>query len=404
MAKDLKGKQLPKGIIQRPDGRYMGRFTFAGERYTLYENKSPAKLKKAMEDMRYELEHGLRGKTKKINLDNFFKIWISEKQTDGVKETTVMLYSNYYRWYIQNKLGKKLIVDITKNNIKEIIKDMETGTKTCTQKSVSTIRKTYSIIYDIMNFAVSENIIMTNPCVGIKLPKEKKSERRVMDSEEQKILLDAIKGSYYEDFYIIALGTGMRINEILALTWDDIDYDENKIHVNKTLAYIQEEKGEHGYLQFQDPKTDAGIRDIPFLPGVKECFKKHKIKQDTQRMKVANLWKSTAGMENLVFTTETGSPINSQYIRKNMNYIVKKINKEEARKAALENRDPKIFEHITPHALRHSFATRAFESGMKPKTVQEILGHSSLSMTMDLYTHVTDNIKEEEMQKMKNTI
>ncbi|MGN1191077.1 MAG: hypothetical protein ACI4S0_00255 [Dorea sp.] len=150
MAKDLKGKQLPKGIIQRPDGRYMGRFTFAGERYTLYENKSPAKLKKAMEDMRYELEHGLRGKTKKINLDNFFKIWISEKQTDGVKDTTVMLYSNYYRWYIQNKLGKKLIVDITKNNIKEIIKDMETGTKTCTPKSVSTIRKTYSIIYDIM--------------------------------------------------------------------------------------------------------------------------------------------------------------------------------------------------------------------------------------------------------------
>lgn len=403
MAKDLKGKKLPKGIIQRPDGRYMGRFTFAGERYTLYENKSPTKLKKAMEDMRYELEHGLRGKTSKMDLNNFFKLWIDEKKND-VKETTLMLYKNYYRWYIKNKLGKKLIADITKSNVKEIIKDMEMGTKTCTPKAVSTIRKTYSIIYDIMNFAVSENIIMANPCVGIKLPKAKKSERRVMDSEEQRILLDAIRGSYYEDFYIIALGTGMRINEILALTWDDIDFDENKIHVNKTLAYIQKEKGQHGHLQFQDPKTDAGTRDIPFLPGVKECLKKHKIKQNTHRMTIANVWQPAEGMENLVFTTETGRPVNSQYIRKNMDYIVKKINKEEAKKAQLEDREPVIFKRITPHALRHSFATRAFESGMKPKTVQEILGHSSLAMTMDLYTHVTDDTKEEEMQKMKDTI
>lgn len=161
---------------------------------------------------------------------------------------------------------------------------------------------------------------------------------------------------------------------------------------------------EHGHLQFQDPKTDAGIRDIPFLPGVKECLKKHKIKQNTHKMKIANVWQPAEGMENLVFTTETGRPINSQYIRKNMDYIVKKINKEEVKKAQLEDRGPVIFKRITPHALRHSFATRAFESGMKPKTVQEILGHSSLAMTMDLYTHVTDDTKEEEMQKMKDTI
>lgn len=272
-------------------------------------------------------------------------------------------------------------------------------------KSVNTISKTYYILYDIMNYAFICDLIVKNPCIGIKLPKmQEECERRVLSSEEQNVFVEAIKGTYYEDFYIVALGTGMRINEILALTWDDVDFNKGVIHVNKTLVYIQKGKGEKGYLQFQKPKTKAGKRDIPMLPTVEICLNKRRTKQNADRIKYKEIKKPQKGMENLVFTSETGKPIHDKYIRKNLKYIVSKINKEEKRNAIKENRKPIIFEDMTPHTLRHSFATRAFESGMKPKTVQEILGHSSLAMTMDLYTHVTDDTKKKEMDKLKHII
>ena len=111
-------------------------------------------------------------------------------------------------------------------------------------------------------------------------------------------------------------------------------------------------------------------------------------------------WCPVEGGEDLVFTTKTGSPVRGLNVAETLNNYVKKINKQEEIQAAREQREPVIFERITPHTLRHTFATRAFESGIPPKVVQQILGHSSLEMTMDLYTHVTEDVQSKEIQKL----
>lgn len=396
MALDKNGKTLPKGITLRSDGRFMGRFTYAGERYTMYDDDNPKRLKKAMEDMRYELEHGIKGKVNNVTLDKWVEIWLTEYKANTVKESTYLLYRNYYEWYIKPQIGRLKIKDIKNVHIQKIFNAMKDK-----KLSLNTMKKTYSIIYDILNYALNNDIILKNPCICIALPKQEVKKRRVMTTAEQEIFERAMQGSTYEHVYKVALCSGMRIGEILGLTWSDVDFENSLISVNRTLLYYQSGKGEKCAPKFQEPKTKAGKRRIPMLTQMIRVLKLQKLQQNTQRVELGNNYRELKDFENLVFTTKFGKPIYESYINENLKYIVSHINKEEYKQAKEEGRDPVTFEKITPHTLRHTFATRAFEKGMKPKTVQEILGHSSLSMTMDLYTHVTEETKVEEMKKLE---
>mgnify|MGYP003373835328 CR=1 FL=1 len=392
MAKDKNGKQLPPGVTQRPDGRYMGRFTYQGERYTLYDNSDPKRLRKAMEDKRYELEHGLRGKIDNVTVDKWAKIWLTEYKANSVKPSTYVLYTNRYTWYIAPQIGKLMVKDIKNAHIQKIVNSMKSQ-----GYSRSTIKKAYAVISDMMNYAVKNDMIPKNPCTGVVIPKEEPRERRVMSAEEQEQFEEYMRGDPCETIFIVALYTGMRIGEVLGLTWDDVDFKNNQIRINKTLVCLQKGKGEKCTHAFQTPKTNSSIRTIPMVSKVSKAFKLHKWQQSTLRMETGKLFRPQAGFENLVFVSDSGSPLYETFVNRHLKKIVTEINERENEAAAKEKRKPVIFKSVSPHTLRHTFATRAFEKGMKPKTVQEILGHSSLNMTMDLYTHVTESTKAEEM-------
>lgn len=170
--------------------------------------------------------------------------------------------------------------------------------------------------------------------------------------------------------------------EIIGLTWDCIDFDNGMIVVAKTLCYLPN-NGDAVY-EFHLPKTKAGKRKIPMSKKVKEMLLEQKRWHDN----VAKSYKAVPGFEDLVFTSKTNHPLNATNIKDSINYLIARIN--------LENPDIE-FEHFTPHCLRHTFATNCIEKGMRPKTLQKILGHNSLQMTMDLYCHVHDEVLKEEM-------
>ena len=137
------------------------------------------------------------------------------------------------------------------------------------------------------------------------------------------------------------------------------------------------------------PKTPTSKRDIPLIDNAVAIFKRQKLKQAENRMLLGDKWKNKKGLENLVFTTMTGYPINRDMLKQELNKVVAEIQKEH-----------KEFKHITPHTFRHTFATRCIENGMSPQVLKTILGHSKLSMTMDLYSHVLPNTKAAEIQKI----
>ena len=137
------------------------------------------------------------------------------------------------------------------------------------------------------------------------------------------------------------------------------------------------------------------------LSEVARALKRQKIAQNRLRLFMGPDWEPLGGFENLVFTKAKGTPFQAGDIRRFLNRIVEAINKEETEQAEKARREPVLMAHIHPHALRHSFATRAIENNMPPKTLQKIMGHAKLELTMDLYVHVTDQTLENDMQRLE---
>lgn len=381
MAIDKNGKPLPKGITLRPDGRYQGRFTYGGERYTLY-GFNLKELQKQMQDMQYELEHGIYAKKEKISVNAWFETWIEEYKANSVKFGTLKSYQECFRNYIAPALGKRQLSDMRPEHIQKLFNDMiRKG------YSRSTIGLTSVVLKGMFNQAVKNKIIRENPAALTTLPRERqKEEPRVMSREEQTLFLQYAKTSRYYDLYKLALFTGMRAGELRALQWSDVDFKKSVIHVNGTLKY---EKG-NGYFR-DSPKTATSQRDIPMLEGVSSLLKNRRKCQLEQRLLLGERWEEAEGLEGLVFANEFGQPVSHDSLNVDIRKIVKRIKEEKS-----------DFKHLTPHSLRHTFATRCIESGMEPNVLQKILGHSSLAMTMDLYAHVLPDTKADQLEKIAN--
>lgn len=202
----------------------------------------------------------------------------------------------------------------------------------------------------------------------------------------------------------MALATGLRIGELAGLTWDDVDFEEDTLYVNRTLLYQKDyHTGEYSF-RYQTPKSESSRRVVPLIPEVLEVLEMQRHQQQTLREERGSLWQPLKGMSSLVFTTRNGTPVQEVYLIKTLEKVTLQMQKIEREEAGKEGRRPYEIKRITPHTLRHTFATRVFENGLAPKTVQEILGHSSLSITMDLYTHVTSDQKRNEMNKINHVL
>lgn len=393
------GKELPKGISWKADKQlYMARFTFQGQSYTFYD-KDLKSIKKTLSEKRYEVEHGLQGKADKITLNKWYETWLNEYKTPNIKETSIHTYKQMYSCYIEPSLGEKYLLMIKPVAIQKLYNELlERGL------SAKTISNIQGMFYDIFETACRNDLIIKNPCKGVSRPKVEQTDRRVLSVEEQQTLISYLKKDTWKPFeplILTLLGTGMRIGEVLGLTWSDIDFKNEQISVNKTLVYVKDLKTGKHMFKYQTPKTKNSLRTIPMLSDVKKALKQQSANQKRVRLYMGSEWQPLKGFEDIVFTSFKGTPHQECDIRKFLNKIVAEINADEKALAEKENREPVVMEHIYPHALRHTFATRCFERDLPPKTVQHILGHATVQMTMDLYTHITEQKKQADMQKLE---
>lgn len=398
MALDKTGKELPKGITWREDKQtYMARFTYQGTPYTFYD-KDLRTIKQTLKDKRYEVEHGMSGKADKITLNHWYETWLTVYKIPTIKETSIRTYRNIYDNHIRDTLGIRQLAQIKPTHIQKAYNDLLSD-----GLSAKYIININSMLYNIMEIAVKNDLIMKNPCAGAVRPKAEKKERRVLSLEEQLILLTYFKKDGYkpnEPLILTLLGTGMRIGEALALTWGDLDFKNKEISINKTLVYIKDEKTQKHVFKFQTPKSDTSKRRIPMQTEVENALKRQRLYQNKLRLYMGSEWQPVDGFTDLVFTGMNGKPKQTGDVQAVLNTVVFNINADEMALAEKERRQPVIMEHVHPHALRHSFATRCFELDVPPKTVQQFLGHSSIQMTMDLYTHVSEEKKRKDIQKL----
>ena len=394
MGKNLKGKELGKGIRQRKDGRYEARAVVEGINISIIKSS----LKECLEEFKKAKKmasNNMDMKRVNITLNEWFEEWFEQDKKPYIKETSIYpLRSKYYNIF-GNTLGDKKVTEINNIDIQSVINSMRDS-----GRAASSMRTALSIIRECLESAKNNRIIQVNPCFDIKVYWENKTTlRRFLSKEEQDLFLNKSKNNgdwYYEMFYIM-LHTGMRIGEVGGLKWEDVDFKNKCIHINRSLS-CQYEKGKK-IMRLTTPKTHNSYRDIPFMGEVENMFNAQYKKQQTYKENLGDRWREEKGFENFVFTSSMGSPVTRYIAEKQINKIVKEINEEEMFSAAKENRVPTLFEKVYPHALRHTFCSRCFECNMNPKVVQKIMGHQHYSTTIDIYTHVTNEKIEDEISK-----
>ena len=371
MAADKNGKQLPPGIRQRSNGRYEGRVKYEYKSYSVYGD-TITDVKKQMLDMRYRLEHGDFIDSAKVTLNDWFKVWIEQYKTNQVKVGTITIYQNNYGVYVKNGLGSRKLTDIRGEHIQKLYNDMAKD-----KKSTASIRLISAILNNCFKQAVKNRLIERNPAGLATVPKGSPGKaKRVLTKEEQVIFFKYAIGSYLYNLFALEIRTGLRSGEIRGLKQSDIDKAAGALYVKRTLK--RRENGEY----FEDtPKTTASMREIPLTKDMLSIIEQQK---HFYGDKVVH-------MDGYVFHLPNGAPISPERVNLEIDRIVKKI-----------NQDGVEFEPFTSHCFRHTFATRAIESGMKPQTLKVIMGHSSLAMTMDLYSHVLPTTKAEEMNLIAN--
>lgn len=392
---DSKGRKLPDGFSQRPDGRYMARFTHNGQRYTLYDTEL-YRLKEKVNVKKYELKHDIFCKDSKATLNDWYDKYLEVYYKKKAKASTLTNKDRYYQCHVKETLGKMQLQKITNIHIMELYNSLsEQGLK------YASIKFLHNYLKGMFDMAVESGLIVKNPTSGTMkhIKKGEKKEVIALTAREQDIFMNYLnivpQWNVYEPIFTVLFNTGIRIGEATALTWDDIDFKNHTISVSKTNTYGKFLGDlEHGF-HITEPKTENSKRTIPMIQEVEEALKRQKEINKSYKFDKKFV---VDGYSDFVFITKNGKPRD----RTNFNDICKKIvdsiNFMLENAAKLENRSFEPIRKFTPHTTRHTFATRAFEAGMSPKTVQEILGHGTLQMTMDIYTHVTEEKKLDEIQ------
>lgn len=396
MGKDLKGKELGRGLSQRPDGRYMGRAQIEGHSITLYDRKLKdlkAKLAVAVDEAkRSNLLPGVDGKS--VTLSEWFEEWFVKYKAPMLKDGGSPSYKRKFLNYYGTRIGSKPLADIRQIHVQTAIADMLKEGRTS-----RSVREATGILQSCVEAAIANGLMFLNPVLGVMIPKCEKVERRVLTVEEQEIFLGYLKAtkSWYEEMYKFMLLTGMRIGEVGGLQWEDIDFTSRFIYVKRSLTY-QYEDGKK-IMRLTSPKTENSVRKIPFFGETREVLEKQFEKVKRKREDLGKRWRQPEEYGNLVFLTSMGSPIGRYSIESDMRYVTQQINDMLKTEALYSGGIPKNFERVHPHALRHTFATRCFEKGMTPRAVQEIMGHANYNTTVS-YTHVLDDIKSKEAERV----
>lgn len=331
------------------------------------------KLQQKINDIKYKNDRHLLTNPSEYTVAEWVEFWLDTYKKASIKPTTYDMYKGSLDRYIEPKIGHYKLNKLNSIMVQHFINDIAGKALAAKEGlSQSSIKKVYVTLSQACKQAVIANILYQNPCDGVQIPKKPAREALAFKKEEQESFLSHCAGdNSYENLFIFAFNTGMRLGELLALTWDDVDFEGKTVNVNKNISKVNdydENAEKKTKTIISTTKTESGKREIPLSAAALACVKRQK-----ENCKVDSPF---------VFCSGTGTPLQKRNIYRAFKAILEKA---------------KIESKVTPHSMRHSFATRLLEKGADIKTVSELLGHKSIQITLDIYSHVSSNLK-------KNTI
>lgn len=388
MGKTLKGKDCGKGIYQRKDGLYSARFVDkTGKRHEKYFQTLP-EARNWIEEAKYADKHDDVFVATDTTVDEWFEFWI-ENIVGDLAPNTLRNYRERYVRNIQPVMGKMLIANVKPMHCKKVFIQMDAD------YAGSTIRQAYITMGTMFKAAKMNDLIAKHPMDGVRFSKPVRAvdDIHYLTREEQRLFLETARRSHNYNQYALILETGLRTGEMIGLTWDAIDFERQTLTVNKTLEFRHAQK----VWRAGPPKTQQSYRTIPLTDKAYDILKE--------------VWDSRSDRKESPLLSQTleymdrRTGVTSRLVMRDLVFINWRTG-EPAKNSSYDTHLYKLCDEaginrFCMHALRHTYATRAIESGMQPKVLQKLLGHASIKTTMDRYVHVTDETLDQAIKQFQ---
>ncbi|MGF1473075.1 MAG: tyrosine-type recombinase/integrase [Rubrobacteraceae bacterium] len=347
------------GITKRSDGRFMGRAVVetptGAKRKTVY-GKTYDEVRQKLNKLRADADGGLVFDAGKLTVGEYLGAWLTDTVKGTVRESTFGSYSRTVNNYLIPGVGKVKLKNLKPMHLRKLYREtLESG------RSTRTVQYMHTLIKKALKDAIRAELIPHNPAEAVDPPKLEREEMRPLSAEEVRKLLSAARKAddRLAAVWAVAVHTGMRPGEMLALTWADVDLDAKTVQVKRALS--------GGVVT--EPKTKRSRRRIGLSTGAVDALRAHRKRQLEERMKRAGLWED----RNLVFPSTVGTHMSQRNLTRAF--------KVAAERAGLP-------ETVRLYDLRHTCATLLLSRNVHPKYVQELLGHASIALTLDTYSHV----------------
>jgi integrase len=358
----------------KPSG-YKGAISYKDEhgatkRYLAW-GRTRQEVRAKLDAARERLNTGAPVRDAKQTVGDWLAHWrVTALAASDRKQSTRALYATLSRCHLEPAPFGAIPLDRLKpSDIDALVLALRSRTKDDGTRALSdsTIRQTYTVLRSGLDGAVRDGLIARNPAALVSRPGVQRREAKHLDAADVAAVLRAAQPSRYYPVLALIVATGLRKGETLALRWDKnvLNLDEGWLKVRQTVGRID------GELVFSEPKTDRSRRTVPLSPAVVAMLRKHRTEQKAEKLRAGNQWQESG----LVFTTELGGPVDPR----NLLRVV------EAAAAAAG------VEGVGVHTLRHSAAVGWLESGVHIKAVADLLGHSSIAITGDVYGHTSDD-------------
>jgi len=357
----------------------VGRDPVTGKRLRQFETVKGSKkdAQKRLHELLHTREQGTYIKPTKLTVAQFLEEWLQDYVRTNTAPRTAERYQEIVRVHLIPALGSLPVVALQPHHIqKYYAQALETGRRDGKGGlSAQTVHHHHRVLYEALKYGVKHGILIRNVAEAVDAPRPEHRELSILRSNEIRLILDATNGTpYYAIFFALAY-TGLRRSELLGLRWADIDLEKATLSVVQTLHQLR-----GGKYIFREPKSKRSRRQIALSPKLAIMLWEHRFKQEQAWTLLGKPLLPT----DLVFSHPDGRPIRPDNVTRALNTVVRSLG----------------LKGVRLHDLRHAHATILLKEGVHPKVVQERLGHSSVSTTLDIYSHVVPSLQQAAARKI----